>query len=112
MEDQSIQTLKTKEGKNKSSNQNESNNNQEINAEKTITDSNIVFLEKNNQEPCPENINNIQPFPEDTTSTSTGTDSNNSQQDENSAISKKSFAIKTKEWAGNMWNSLKNELNI
>ena len=107
MEDQSIQTLKTKEGKNKSSNQNESNNNQEINAEKTITDSNIVFLEKNNQEPCPENINNIQSFPEDTTSTSTGTDSNNSQQDENSAISKKSFAIKTKEWAGNMWNSLK-----
>ena len=51
MEDQSIQTLKTKEGKNKSSNQNESNNNQEINAEKTITDSKIVFLEKNNQEP-------------------------------------------------------------
>ena len=100
MEDQSCQILKGKEAKIKSSNQNESNNNQEINADKTITESNIVFY-------SPENINNIQFFPQDTASISTGTDSNNSQQDENSAISKKSFAIKTKEWAGNMWSSLK-----
>ena len=107
MDDQSSQILKGKEAKNKSSNQNESNNNQEINADKAITESNIVFLEKNNQEPSPENINNIQFFPQDTASISTGTESNNSQQDENSKIKKKSFAVKTKEWAGNMWNSLK-----
>ena len=107
MEDQSSQILKGKEAKNKSSNQNESNNNQEINADKTITESNIVFLEKNNQEPSPENINNIQFFPQDTASISTGTESNNSQQSENSQSKKKSFAVKTKEWAGNMWSSLK-----
>ena len=107
MEDQSSQILKGKEAKNKSSNQNESNNNQEINADKIITESNIVFLEKNNQEPSPENINNIQFFPQDTASISTGTESNNSQQSENSQSKKKSFAVKTKEWAGNMWSSLK-----
>ena len=107
MEDQSSQILKGKEAKNKSPNQNESNNNQEINADKTITESNIVFYEKNNQEPSPENINNIQFFPQDTTSISTGTESNNSQQSENSQSKKKSFAVKTKEWAGNMWSSLK-----
>ena len=107
MEDQSSQILKGKEAKNKSSNQNESNNNQKINADKTITESNIVFLEKNNQEPSPENINNIQFFPQDTASISTGTESNNSQQSENSQSKKKSFAVKTKEWAGNMWSSLK-----
>ena len=107
MEDQSSQILKGKEAKNKSSNQNESNNNQEINADKTITESNIVFYEKNNQEPSPENINNIQFFPQDTASISTGTESNNSQQSENSQSKKKSFAVKTKEWAGNMWSSLK-----
>ena len=107
MEDQSSQILKGKEAKNKSSNQNESNNNQEINADKAITESNIVFLEKNNQEPSPENINNIQFFPQDTASISTGTESNNSQQSENSQSKKKSFAVKTKEWAGNMWSSLK-----
>ena len=107
MEDQSSQILKGKEAKNKFSNQNESNNNQEINADKTITESNIVFYEKNNQEPSPENINNIQFFPQDTASISTGTESNNSQQSENSQSKKKSFAVKTKEWAGNMWSSLK-----
>ena len=107
MEEQSIQILKGKEAKNKSSKENESNNNQETNVENTITESNIVFYEKNNQEPSPENINNIQLFPQDTSSISTGIESNNSQQDENSKIKKKSFAVKTKEWAGNMWNSLK-----
>ena len=107
MEDQSSQILKGKEAKNKSSNQNESNNNQEIYADKTITESNIVFYEKNNQEPSPENINNTQFFPQDTASISTGTESNNSQQSENSQSKKKSFAVKTKEWAGNMWSSLK-----
>ena len=100
MEDQSSQILKGKEAKNKSSNQNESNNNQEIYADKTITESNIVFY-------SPENINNIQFFPQDTASISTGTESNNSQQSENSQSKKKSFAVKTKEWAGNMWSSLK-----
>ena len=47
-------------------------------------------------------------IPKDTISISTGTSSNNCQQDTISTnSSKKNFVNKTKEWAGNMWNSLK-----
>ena len=73
----------------------------------TTTISNINFLKINNKDQIIEKLN--EDIPKDTISTSTGTSSNNSQQGMNSKIfSKKSFAGKTKEWAGNMWNSLKN----
>ena len=42
-----------------------------------------------------------EPIPKDTVSTSTGTDSNNSQK------SKSNFGGKAKQWAGNIWNSIK-----
>ena len=63
------------------------------------------------------NINNInnkiqsEKIPKDTTSTSTGTESNGSQNSEESNqnnVPKKTFAGKTKQWAGNVWNSIKN----
>ena len=69
------------------------------------TISNINFLTKFNKEGIIENLNGE--IPKDTISTSTGTSSNNSQQ-ENTNLNKKSFAGKTKKWAGNVWNSLKN----
>ena len=65
------------------------------------TISNINFLTKFNKEGIIENLNNE--IPKDTISTSTGTSSNNSQQE-----NVKSFSGKTKKWAGNIWNSLKN----
>ncbi len=69
------------------------------------TISNINFLNKFNKEGIIENLNGE--IPKDTASTSTGTSSNNSKQ-ENTNLGKKSFAGKTKKWAGNVWNSLKN----
>ena len=69
------------------------------------TISNINFLTKFNKEGIIENLNGE--IQKDTISTSTGTSSNNSQQ-ENTNLEKKSFAGKTKKWAGNVWNSLKN----
>ena len=65
------------------------------------TISNINFLTKFNKEGIIENLNNE--IPKDTISTSTGASSNNSQQE-----NVKSFSGKTKKWAGNIWNSLKN----
>ena len=65
------------------------------------TISNINFLTKFNKEGIIENLNGE--IPKDTISTSTGTSSNNSQQE-----NVKSFYGKTKKWAGNIWNSLKN----
>ena len=73
----------------------------------TTTISNINFLKINNKDQIIEKLN--EDIPKDTISTSTGTSSNNSQQGMNSKIFiKKSFAGKTKEWAGNIWNTLKN----
>ena len=75
-------------------------------SENNTTITNINFLSKNLNEPNP-NILNMQ-IPKDTISISTGTSSNNCQQDTISTnSSKKNFMNKTKEWAGNMWNSLK-----
>ena len=72
----------------------------------TTTVSNLNFLKTSNKDQIIEKLN--EDIPKDTISTSTGTSSNNSQQGMNSKIFiKKSFAGKTKEWAGNMWNSLK-----
>ena len=70
------------------------------------------------QAPVPENLN-VEKIPKDTISTSTGTESNNSQQDSNSNNSnlkegskpRISFVGKTKKWAGNVWNSIK-KINI
>ena len=70
----------------------------------TTTISNINFLKINNKDQIIEKLN--EKISKDTISTSTGTSSNNSQQEINS--SKKSLAGRTKEWAGNIWNSLKN----
>ena len=117
MEDTTIKSLKffqknnpepINEIINTNKNQNKPKTNPEQTEEKTIGASTIVFLDKDLQTPSPENLNINQPFPQDTISTSTGAESNNSKQDENSTNSKKkSFAGKTKEWAGNMWNSIK-----
>ena len=78
------------------------------------TISTLVFLEtKGNNEPIPENLNaGIIPqdsIPKDTTSTSTETDSNNSNKE--NLEQKRTFAGKTKAWAGNVWSSIK-KMNI
>ena len=79
--------------------------------ENGTTLSNIMFVQKN-----PE-IMLEKPIPKDTISTSTGTDSNSSQQENNpnnlTKMNKKklSFSDKTKQWAGNVWNSFK-KINI
>ena len=78
------------------------------------TISTLVFLEaKGNNEPIPENLNIDKipqdTIPKDTTSTSTGTDSNNSNKEE--IKQKRTFAGKTKVWAGNVWSSIK-KINI
>ena len=65
------------------------------------------------------NLNLEQQIPKDTISTSTGTEYNSSQQDKTSNNSNTnklekpriSFSGKTKQWAGNVWNSIK-KLNI
>ncbi len=54
-----------------------------------------------------ENLN--KQIPKDTISTTSNEiNSNNIQQDKNSINAKNGFFSKTKQWAGNMWNSLKN----
>ena len=78
--------------------------------------SNLVFLNlKDKKEPIPEDLN-IEKLPQDTipkdtasTSTSTETDSNNSNKEE--LKPKRTFAGKTKVWAGNVWSSIK-KINI
>ena len=72
-----------------------------------LTISNLVILQN-------QSVNIEKPIPKDTTSTSTGTDSNSSQQENNSMKmqnKKLSFSDKTKQWAGNIWNSIK-KVNI
>ena len=84
------------------------------------TVSSLFFLhDKSNLEKLQVNLNNqIQKdtIPKDTISTSTGTESVSSQQDNNSTNSNinkpKTFAGKTKQWAGNVWTSIKNIKNI
>ena len=67
--------------------------------ENSTTISNLVFLNKSSLEPTPENLNKI---PQNTVSTSTQTESDNSK-----IVKKKTFVGRTKEWAGNVWNSIK-----
>ena len=92
--------IQVKQKDNINKNQDEEN----IHVKKTTLDagttiSNINFLNNNiSQNIIVENLN--KEIPKDTISTSTGTSSNNS--------GKKSFAGKTKEWAGNKLKSLKN----
>ena len=75
-------------------------------SENNTTITNINFLPKNLNEQNT-NILNME-IPKDTISISTGTNSNNSQQDTISTNSpKKNFVNKTKELAGSMWSSLK-----
>ena len=105
----------------------ESNKNKKENAPKDkqnttvecgTTVSTLVFLEaKDNNEPIPENLNIERipqdTIPKDTISTSTGTDSNNSENNSNKEDikPKRTFAGKTKAWAGNVWSSIK-KINI
>ena len=105
----------------------ESNKNAEVDLSKEVqnsviehgtTISTLVFLEtKGNNEPIPENLNIDRipqdTIPKDTASTSTGTDSNNSESSSNKEDlkPKRTFAGKTKAWAGNVWNSIK-KMNI
>ena len=91
-------------------------------AEIGTTVSTLIFIQNNpeigeiqiSQNP---NLNLERTIPKDTISTSTGTKSNTSQQDSMSDNSNKSentkisFARKTKQWAGNAWNSIK-KINI
>ena len=65
----------------------------------STTISNLTFLNKSSLEPTPENLNKISKNAE---SISTQTESNNSQ-----IVKKKTFVGRTKEWAGNVWNSIK-----
>ncbi len=67
--------------------------------ENSTTITNLTFLNKSSLEPTPENLNKISKNAE---SISTQTESNNSQ-----IVKKKTFVGRTKEWAGNVWNSIK-----
>ena len=89
-----------------------SNEKQKDQTENGTTISNIMFIQQK-----PE-IMLEKPIPKDTISTSTGTDSNFTQQENNSnnltKMRKKtlSFSDKTKQWAGNVWNSIKKIKNM
>ena len=102
---ETIQSLNNAQDLNTQNNQNiiqkKQQNVPEKKDEAGTTISNINFLTKFNKEGIIETLNNE--IPKDTISTSTGTSSNNSQQE-----NVKSFYGKTKKWAGNIWNSLKN----
>ena len=80
----------------------------DLTTEAGTTISNIMFLQNKTE------LNLEKQIPKDTISTSTGTESNSSQQ-ENNLIKMKnkkvSFSDKTKQWAGNVWNSIK-KINI
>ena len=67
--------------------------------ENSTTITNLAFLNKSSLEPTPENLNKI---PQDTKSLSTQSEVNSSQ-----IVKKKTFIGRTKEWAGNVWNSIK-----
>ena len=103
-----METVETAQSLNNAKNFNNQNiiqkkqqNGPEKRDETGTTISNINFLTKFNKEGIIENLNGE--IPKDTISTSTGTSSNNSQQE-----NVKSFSGKTKKWVGNIWNSLKN----
>ena len=73
--------------------------------ENSTTITNLAFLNKSSLEPTPENLNKI---PQDTKALSTQSEANNSQNKNSSQITKKkTFIGRTKEWAGNVWNSIK-----
>ena len=67
--------------------------------ENSTTITNLAFLNKSSLEPTPENLNKI---PQDTKSLSTQSEVNSSQ-----IVKKRTFIGRTKEWAGNVWNSIK-----
>ena len=67
--------------------------------ENSTTISNLAFLNKLSLDPTPENLNKIN---KNTVSTPTKIESDNSQ-----IAKKKTFAGRTKEWVGNIWNSIK-----
>ena len=78
------------------------NNHTHIN-ENSTTITNLAFLRKSELEPTPENINKIS---QQTSSISTLPEEINSQKKGN-ITKKKTFVGRTKEWAGNVWNSIK-----
>ena len=78
------------------------NNHTHIN-ENSTTITNLAFLRKSELEPTPENINKIS---QQTSSISTLPEGINSQIKGN-ITKKKTFVGRTKEWAGNVWNSIK-----
>ena len=83
-------------------------NQKDLATEAGTTISNLEFLQNKTE------LNLEKQIPKDTISTSTGTESNSSQQDNNLIKMKNkklSFSVKTKQWAGNVWNSIK-KINI
>ena len=83
-------------------------NQKDLTTEAGTTISNLEFLQNKTE------LNLEKQIPKDTISTSTGTESNSSQQDNNLIKMKNkklSFSVKTKQWAGNVWNSIK-KINI
>ena len=82
----------------------------ETKAEEGTSISTLAFLVNNKdleQNALEYNLNLEKNIPKDTISTSTGTESNNSQQENNSTNSKITFAGKIKQTAGSFWNSIK-----
>ena len=73
----------------------------DLTTEAGTTISNIMFLQNNTE------LNLEKQIPKDTISTSTGTESNSSQQEIKMKNKKLSFSDKTKQWAGNVWSSIK-----
>ena len=72
------------------------------------TISNLSFLKKNIKEQPLNNLNSQKGIPRVTISLQTEEESNNSQKNKNLAHKKsKSFIKRTKDWAGNIWNSMK-----
>ena len=93
-----------------SKNQIENKKPDETKVEEGTMVSTLVFLVNNKgleQNALEYNLNLEKNIPKDTISTSTGTESNNSQQENNSTNSKITFAGKIKQRAGSIWNSIK-----
>ena len=114
----SSQLKEKKDESNKDAKANNANEAPNTTNECGTTISTLAFLEtKDNNEPIPENLNIDRipqdTIPKDTVSTSTGTDSNNSENNSNKGElkPKRTFAGKTKAWAGNVWSSIK-KMNI
>ena len=93
-----------------SKNQIENKKPDETKVEEGTMVSTLVFLVNNKgleQNALEYNLNLEKNIPKDTISTSTGTESNNSKQENNSTNSKITFAGKIKQRAGSIWNSIK-----